>query len=110
MSFTVGGAANRTGWRDLALVVTARSLGLLGDFLALLALTLRLHDDGAAPWEIAALLAAGALPLVVVAPLAGQLVDRYDSRRLLVGFGAGQTVVCVGLALVHGTAATLVLS
>jgi MFS family permease len=93
--------------RDLGLVVAARSAGLLGDAMAVVALTLRLHDAGSGPWLVAALLAAGALPLVVAAPVAGSLVDRYDSRSLLVLCGTVQAALCLGLALVTSTAAVL---
>src|SRR5882762_4772719 len=87
--------------RDLWLAVVARAVSLLGDEAAVIALTLRLHDSGRGAGAIAALFVAGMLPLVVLAPLAGRLVDRYDSRRLLVWSGLAQAVVCAVLAGVH---------
>lgn len=95
--------------RDLWVSVVARAVSLLGDEAAVIALTLRLHDSGGGAGVVAALLAAGLLPLVVLAGVAGRLVDRYDSRSLLVWSGLGQAAVCTGLALVHGRAATLAL-
>jgi MFS family permease len=101
MSFTSDG--------DLWLSVVARAVSLLGDEAALIALTLRMHDAGGGPGAIAALFVAGMLPLVACAPLAGRLVDRYDSRQLLVWSGLAQAAVCVVLAGIHGVSLTLAL-
>jgi MFS family permease len=101
MSFTSG--------RDLWVSVIARAVSLLGDEVAVIALTLRLHDAGGGPGAVAALLVAGMLPLVALAPLAGRLVDRYDSRRLLLWSGLAQAGLCVVLTGIHGVPLTLAL-
>src|SRR5215468_8595830 len=98
-----------TSDRDLWLSVVARAVSLLGDEAALIALTLRMHDAGGGPGAIAALFVAGMLPLVACAPLAGRLVDRYDSRQLLLWSGLAQAALCVVLAGVHGVPLTLAL-
>ncbi|HEY3629475.1 MAG TPA: MFS transporter [Jatrophihabitantaceae bacterium] len=95
--------------RDLWITILARSISLLGDEAAVVALTLRLHDSGGGTAAIAALFIAGALPLVVCAPLAGRLVDRYDSRVLLVWSGTAQALACTALAYVHSLPTVLVL-
>jgi MFS family permease len=87
--------------RDLWIAVVARAVSLLGDEAALVALTLRLHDSGSGAWWIAALFVAGMAPLVLLAPIAGTLVDRCDSRVLNVASGLAQTVACVVLVQVH---------
>ncbi len=84
--------------RDLWIAVLARAVSLLGDEAAVIALTLRLHDNGSGAWSIAFLFAAGMLPLVLLAPLAGALVDRFDSRHLLVWSGLAQAALCFVLA------------
>jgi MFS family permease len=76
---------------DLYIASTARAASMLGHSVAVTALTLDLHDDGASSWLIAALLFAATLPLVLLAPVAGILVDRFDSRRLLLVSGLWQT-------------------
>ncbi len=106
MSFT---SARLRGNRDLWITVVARAISLLGDEAALVALTLRLHDGGSGAWSIAVLFAAGLVPLVVLAPLAGVIVDRYDSRRLLVWSGIAQALLCAVLAQTHALPAVLVL-
>lgn len=95
--------------RDTWIVVLARAVSLLGDEAAVVALTLRLHDSGAGSGAIAALFVAGLLPLVLCAPLAGRLVDRYDSRYLLGWSGAVQAALCGALAVVQSTPAVLAL-
>ncbi len=94
--------------RDLALLATLRGVSFLGDFAAFTALFLRLAPAHH-PWAIAALAIAGSLPLVLLAPVAGHVVDRVAAKRLLVLFGLGEAVACVGLGHWHGLVATLVL-
>jgi MFS family permease len=95
--------------RDLWVSVVARAVSLLGDEAAVIALTLRMHDSGGGAGAVAELLVAGMLPLVVFAGIAGRLVDRYNSRSLLVWSGLAQAAVCTVLALVHDRPATLIL-
>jgi MFS family permease len=93
--------------RDLWLVVIAKSVSLLGDEVAAVALVLRLQSHGAQPTAIAALLIAAMLPLLLLAGVVGRLVDRYDSRVLLVVSSLAQGVLCVLLAYITGTGAVL---
>ena len=95
--------------RDLRTVVLARAVSLLGDEMALVALLLRTQGTGGGPWRVAALLIAGMLAAVLLAPAVGRLVDRYDSRRLLVGSGLGQFGCCWVLAYQQGDALVLLL-
>ncbi|MFI5051575.1 MAG: MFS transporter [Acidimicrobiales bacterium] len=94
--------------RDLTLLATLRGVSFLGDFAALTALYLRLAPAHHA-WAIAALSIAGSLPLVALAPLAGLVADRVPAKRLLVGLGAGEALICVGLGHWHGLVATILL-
>jgi MFS family permease len=72
-----------------------------GDGVALIALTLRLQADGARPYEVGLLLAAGAIPLLLLARPVGRLVDSYDSRRLLVAGGLVEAAVTTPLIFIH---------
>jgi MFS family permease len=93
--------------RDLWLVVVAKSVSLLGDEVAAVALVLRLQSHGAQPTAIAALLIAAMLPLLLLAGVVGRLVDRYDSRVLLVVSSLAQGMLCVLLAYTTSTGAVL---
>ena len=92
--------------RDIRLLALLRGISLVGDNIALVALYLRLAPLGHA-WLIAALAIAGSLPLVLLAPLAGSVADRLPAKRLLCALGLAEGVICVGIGLWHGTAATL---
>ena len=95
--------------RDLRLVLPARTLSFVGDELAMIALTLRVHDQGGGTLGVALLMAAFALPTVLLMGVAGSVADRVDSRvALLVSTGL-QVAACVGLALVSGSWATYLL-
>jgi MFS family permease len=72
-----------------------------GDGVALIALTLRLQEDGAHPYEVGLLLAAGAVPLLLLARPVGRLVDAHDSRPLLVAGGLAEVAVTIPLIFLH---------
>jgi MFS family permease len=97
--------------RDFVLVFASFALSSFGDYLALLALTIRVHDSTGSGWAVSALLLTGLLPLVAFAPLAGLLVDRSETVRVLAVAAVAQAIVAVGLAI-SGSALipTLVLS
>jgi MFS family permease len=86
--------------RDLYIVSGTRAASMLGHTVAVTALTLDLHARGADGWVVGGLLFAATLPLVLFAPMAGVLVDRYDSRRLIVVSGLWQAAVYSLLAFV----------
>lgn len=99
------------GKRGVVLTVVAAAYGMssMGDQMALVSLTLRLHDQGGSGVAVSALVIAGVLPLVVVGPLAAPLVDRIESSRLVVAVTVLQALVSAGLVFVTDLAVTLVL-
>ncbi len=95
------------GGRDLAVLAISLAVSTAGDSAALVALLLRLRSAGSG-W-VAALLAGQLLPVVVLAPVAGLVVDRFETRRILVIALAGQALLAVPLALVAAPWATVAL-
>ena len=79
-------------------MIPAQTISLLGDALALIALTLRVHDQGGGTAGIALLMVAFALPTVLAMGVAGQVADRFDSRAVLLTSVAVQMLACAGLA------------
>ena len=84
--------------RDLRLVIPARTVSLVGDALAMIALILRVHDQGGGTAGIALLMIAFALPTVLAMGVAGHIADRFDSRPVLLISTAVQVIGCAGLA------------
>ena len=96
--------------RDFRLLVASTGLSALGDELALIALTIKvanLTDSGLA---VAALLVAGLLGLVLFAPVAGLLVDRYETTETLAVSVLVQAGLAVGLAYTTSLPLILVLT
>jgi len=90
-----------TGRRDLAVALAGRMVSTFGDGVALVALTLRLQADGAHPYDVGLLLAAGVIPQLLLARPIGRLVDAHDSRRLLVGGGLVELTATIPLVVLH---------
>ena len=67
----------------LPLLVGGFGLSALGDYLALTALIVWAHDHIGSAWSVTGLVLAGLAPLVLLAPVAGTLVDRFPPARLL---------------------------
>jgi MFS family permease len=95
--------------RDLGIAVCARAISLLGDEMAAIALLLRWQSHGGGAPQIALLLVAAMLPIVVLAPLAGRAADRYDSRLLLVSASLAQAAACALLVFTTAPLAVLAL-
>ncbi len=97
------------GGRDFVIAVIGRTVSTFGDGMALIALTLRLQADGAHPYEVALLLAAGVIPQLLLARPIGRLVDAHDSRRLLVGGGLVEVAATIPLIFIHSVAPIVLL-
>lgn len=85
--------------RDVVITAVIVGCSVLGDVAAQVALVLRVHENGNSAWAVTALLLAGNLPAVLFARPAGELVDRYDSRALMVGCALVQALMCLPLAV-----------
>jgi MFS family permease len=80
----------------MRLVIPARAVSFFGDSLALVVLSLEIARTDR-PILMTLLLVAFSLPMFLLAPVAGRLVDEHDSRTLLVAAGALQVVASLGL-------------
>lgn len=85
-------------WSDVRIAAGARGLSTAGDMLAATALVLAMQSQGFGGTAVAALLTASTLPMVLFAPLAGRIVDRVDSRFLLLVVGLLQAACCLAMA------------
>jgi MFS family permease len=97
--------------RDARLITAAVGISALGDFLLWVPLTLHLKEMTDSGIAVAALLFSLWMPVVLLAPVSGLLVDRSEARRLLLIASLAQAVVAGALALVlDSVAAILVLT
>jgi predicted MFS family arabinose efflux permease len=94
---------------DVRLALPAAMVSLLGDAMAMVALTLRVHDTGAGPYAVALLLGCFSVPVVVTMGLVGHVADSVDPRLVLGAGGLVQVLACLGLARWNGLAATYAL-
>ena len=88
----------------------AIGISALGDWLALLPLNLELRDMGGSGIAVAALFIAVWSPAAILAAPAGQLVDRFERRRLLAVASLAQAAAAVGLAFVDSTVSIIALA
>ena len=107
-------APGRVHDRDLRIVAAAICLSALGDGVALIALALRakeLAGEGMGGGvAIAGMFICLWAPVVLLAGHVGLLVDRVETRGLLVAVSAGQALVATALAFVGGQALLYVLA
>src|SRR5919106_4400714 len=96
--------------RDFLLIFGAFALSALGDYVALITLTLRVQETTGSGWAVAALLLTGLVPPVLLAPVAGLLVDRLETVRVLVVTALLQAAVAAAMALTPKVFPTLGLS
>lgn len=96
--------------RDLRLLSAAVALSAAGDMLLVVVLALRVHDVSGSGFAVAALFGALMLPMVLLAGVAGRLVDGFETRRVLLLVSLAQVLVAGGLVFADGVAPILVLT
>ena len=96
--------------RDFRLVLVAWGVSMFGDFLAVIALVLRVEEATDSAFAVAALLFASGVPATLLAPLTGWLVDRVETTRLLAATAAAQTAVATALVVFESPGATIALA
>jgi MFS family permease len=96
---------------DVRLIVGAVGISALGDFLLWIPLTLHLQEMTDSGLAVAALFVALWAPVVVLAPVAGLVVDRLEARGVLLLASLAQLAVAAGLAFaLDSVAAILILA
>ncbi len=96
--------------RDLRLLAAATALSATGDMLLVVVLALRVHDLTGSGFAVAAQFGALMVPIVLLAPLAGRLVDRVETRRLLLLVSLAQAAVATGLVFADSLVSILALT
>ena len=90
----------------------ATALGVMvaaGNGLAYVALSLRVYQETHSTLAVTMVLLAGGLPVVLLAPVSGLLLDRVPMGRLLAAAGLVVAAALTGLAFAHSLTATVLL-
>lgn len=93
--------------RDVRLIVGAVGISALGDFLIWVPLSLHLQEMTDSGFAVAALFIALWAPVVVLAPVAGLVVDRVEARAVLLVASVAQLAIAAALALVLDSVAAI---
>jgi len=93
--------------RALRLATALQVMTAAGAGLAYVALSLRVYQETHSTLAVTMVLLAGGLPVVVLAPLAGLLLDRLAMGRLLSAASVMVAASLVGLAFAHSLMATI---
>ena len=83
--------------RDLRLLAGAVFLSAAGDFVALITLALTVHELTGSGLAVSALFATTLVPVLALAGVAGTVVDRFESVRVLAAASLAQALVAAGL-------------
>jgi MFS family permease len=83
--------------RDLRLLAGAVFLSAAGDFVALITLALTVHELTGSGLAVSALFATTLVPVLALAGVAGSVVDRFESVRVLAAASLAQALVAAGL-------------
>jgi MFS family permease len=94
----------------LRLAIALQAAISAGDGLALIALANRVYQSSHASWAVAVVFLALTVPITVLSPIAGLVLDRLPTKAVLVTAAAAEALVAVALAARSGLATTLVLA
>ena len=95
--------------RPLRVATVLQLMIAAGNGLAYVALSLRVYQETHSALAVTMVLLAGGLPVVLLAPLSGFLLDRLPMGRLRVVAGLVVAAALSGLALAHSLTATVLL-
>jgi MFS transporter, DHA3 family, macrolide efflux protein len=94
----------------LGLAIGLQAVISAGDGLAQIALASRVYQQSHAGWAVASVFLVITVPIVVLSPVAGLLLDKLPPRQVLIGAALATVVVAVGLIFVSGVPGTLALA
>ena len=100
---------NPTPGRTLRIATALQVMVAAGNGLAYVALALRVYQETHSTWAVTMVLLAGGLPVVLLAPVSGLLLDRLPMGRLLAVAGLVVAAALCGLSLAHYLTATILL-
>ena len=103
---TVSAMTESGGNRDSRLLVGAVGLSAGGDFLALIPLAALVSEISGSGWAVSGLFVALWGPMVLFSSPAGKLIDRVETRGLLISTSLVQAVIAAALILATDSVGT----
>src|SRR5277367_2054908 len=100
---------NHSSGRPLRIATVLQVVVAAGNGLAYVALALRVYQETHSTLAVTMVLLAGGLPVVLLAPVSGYLLDRLPMGRLLAAAGLLVALSLVGLAFAHSLGTIIVL-
>jgi len=98
-----------TAGRPLRLATALQVVAAAGNGLAYVALSLRVYQETHSTLAVTMVLLAGGLPVFLLAPVSGLLLDRLPMGRLLAAAALVVAAALAGLAFAHSLGATVLL-
>jgi len=83
--------------RNFLLLWVAHTISILGDYVFFIAVTFWMYERTGSAEATGAVLIVSTVPVVLFAPLAGMVVDRWDRRRVMLGAESARAVLFLGL-------------
>src|SRR5438309_128429 len=87
---------------DFLILTSARTISILGSEMSRFALPVWIYQNGGGAIGIGFATAAGFLPQVIVGPLTGVVIDRFERKTVLVLCDVMLTVISLGLIMATG--------
>src|SRR3984957_15992385 len=100
---------NHTPGRPLRIATALQVMVAAGNGLAYVALALRVYQETHSTWAVTMVLLAGGLPVVLLSPISGLLLDRLPMGGLLASASLIVAAALVGLAFAHSLTDTVLL-
>lgn len=89
----------RSGVRTFAALSAGNLVSLVGSGLSGFALSVWVYERTRSIMQFSIVIFCGVLPNVVISPIAGVLVDRFDRRKVMIVADVSAALIAIGLAL-----------
>jgi DHA3 family macrolide efflux protein-like MFS transporter len=83
--------------RDFFLLWVAHNISILGDYVFFIAITFWIYEQTGSALATGLVLISSAIPIILFAPLAGKVVDRWDRRGIMLAAEGARAVLFIGL-------------
>src|SRR5215831_16629726 len=83
--------------RNFFLLWVAHTISILGDYVFFIAITFWVYEQTGSALATGAVLISSAIPIILFAPLAGRIVDRWDRRGIMLAAESARALLFLGL-------------